>query len=83
MRGDGAARCLSQLQTPFVVVEPLGVIADARELQNPFRLPLAGPKDLEGVPAQSIALTERHEPARVARDSEIARGSDKQGRIRV
>jgi hypothetical protein len=83
MRGHAAARRLSQLQTAFVVVEPLRVPANARELQNPFRLPVAGPKDLEGVPAQSIALTERQEPVRVVRDSEIPRGSDKEGRIRV
>ena len=38
VRGDDASGGVCQLQTSLVVVEPLRVTGDARELQDPLRL---------------------------------------------
>ncbi len=79
VRGYDVSGGACQLQTPLVVVEPLRVTGDTRELQDPLRPVGAGSKELEGVPAEGVALTERQEPAHVARNAELARGGD-QGR---
>ena len=55
---------------------------DARELQDPLGLVGPGPKELEGVPAERVALTERQEPAHVTRNAELAGRGDERWRPR-
>jgi hypothetical protein len=71
MRRDGASRVACQPQAAFVVVETFRVARDARELQQPLRPIVVGWKDVEGVPAQRIALAKRQKPARIGRNAEL------------
>src|SRR6266568_57883 len=82
VRGDDTSGGLCQLQAALVIVEPLRVTGDARELQDPLRLVGAHAKELEGVPAEGVALTERQEPADVAWNAELARRGDQRRRPR-